>query len=450
MNQKTTNHAHQANGLALIPLGCFVGLFLGAGLYFENQGVKSAFYEVSSVVAIVPCIILSILLSRESKNKALNQFIDGIGHPTIITMCLIFLLAGGLPKWLKARAVEATTAMGLSFIPKEYVLPGFFLITAFISTSMGTSMGTLAAVAPVALGISETIGIDPHYMAGAIISGSMFGDNLSIISDTTIAATRTQGCEMRDKFKENIVFALPAAAITFLMFAAYTIETQATEAFQYNFIFVVPYLTILILAISGLNVFAVLSIGIILAAGIGMTHGDYSLMKMVKDLYADLPACKTFLLSMMIGGLAHLVQSQGGLLFIRESIEKMIISFDQKTKKKSHKVSEIGMGLIASLTNLCVANNTISILIAGPIAKELATEHQITPKRAASVLDIFSCVVQGTIPYGAQILLVSEAFRITPLNASLHAWYCQVLLAVAILFILFREQITVQLGKWHD
>jgi len=201
--------------IALFPLFLFLTLFIGAGLYYQAQGVDFAFYQLPSVVAILPAIILALIISKEKLNNAIETFIAGIGHANIIAMCLIYLLAGAFAAVAKATGgVDATVALGLSLIPSTLLLPGFFLIAAFIATAMGTSMGTIAAVAPIALGVSQEANIDLALMAGTVISGALFGDNLSIISDTTIAATRSQGCEMRDKFRENIIFSLPAAIIT--------------------------------------------------------------------------------------------------------------------------------------------------------------------------------------------------------------------------------------------
>ena len=441
-NQNELPKSIEPRGVALIPLFCFISLFLGAGLYFESQGVKFAFYELSSVVAIGPCVSLAIVIAKDPALKALNQFIDGIGNSTIITMCLIFLLAGGFASVAKATGgIEATTSLGLSFIPSSFLLPGFFLITAFISTAMGTSMGTLAAVSPIALSISQAANIDTSYMAGCIVSGAMFGDNLSIISDTTIASTRTQGCEMRDKFKENLIFALPSAAITILFFTAVQQVPSEVVPEPYDIIAVTPYLTILILALSGLNVFAVLSIGILLAGGIGVSQSDYSLIEMGKDLYKGFSSMQDiFLLSMLIGGLANITHHQGGLAYIHDRIEKVIAVLAKIAKNNKDKAAEVGVGLLVALSNLCLANNTVAILITGQIAKNISQKHHIIPKRTASVLDIFSCIIQGLIPYGAQVLLVSQTFKITPLETSSHVWYCMILAAITILFILFKSQ----------
>ncbi|MGL6123258.1 MAG: Na+/H+ antiporter NhaC family protein, partial [Shewanella sp.] len=255
-----------ASFVALLPLFVFLGLFIGAGVYFQSQGVDFAFYQLPSVIAILPAIILALMLSKQKLNQSIDTFINGIGHSNIIAMCLIYLLAGAFAAVAKATGgVDATVALGLSLIPSSLLLPGFFVIAAFIATAMGTSMGTIAAVAPIALGVADQAQIDYALMAGAVMSGALFGDNLSIISDTTIAATRTQGCDMKDKFRENLIFAIPASLLTLIAFV-FAGKGQAELATQdIDFIKVIPYLTILILAVAGLNVFVVLTIGILLA-----------------------------------------------------------------------------------------------------------------------------------------------------------------------------------------
>lgn len=437
-NTKTTP-ATAPSFIALFPLFLFLGLFIGAGLYYQQLGVDFAFYQLPSVVAILPAIILALLISKEKLNNAIETFIAGIGHANIIAMCLIYLLAGAFAAVAKATGgVDATVALGLSLIPSNLLLPGFFLIAAFIATAMGTSMGTIAAVAPIALGVSQEANIDLALMAGTVISGALFGDNLSIISDTTIAATRTQGCEMKDKFKENLIFALPAAIITIIILIFVGQGSVELAPQEIDFFKVLPYLTILILAVSGLNVFVVLSIGILLAGVTGFITIDYTVTRFANDIFDGFKNMQEiFILSMLVGGLAALMQQRGGLAFISQKIESVIKRF---SKKQSKRVSEFGIAGLVSLTNSCVANNTVSIIVTGNIAKELAQKEGISAKRSASLLDIFSCVVQGILPYGAQALLAASVFSISPLAAVANAWYCFVLAIVATVIIAIRKQ----------
>jgi len=434
--------APRASFVALLPLFLFLALFIGAGVYFQSQGVDFAFYQLPSVIAILPAIIFALIISKQKLNQSIDTFIAGIGHSNIIAMCLIYLLAGAFASVAKATGgVDATVALGLSLVPSNLLLPGFFVIAAFIATAMGTSMGTIAAVAPIALGVANEAQIELAIMAGAVISGALFGDNLSIISDTTIAATRTQGCEMKDKFRENLIFAIPASIITLIVFTLVGQGQADVAAQEIDFIKVIPYLTILVLAVSGLNVFVVLTIGIILAGVTGLFTMDYGLIQFGQDIYTGFGNMQEiFILSMLVGGLAALMQQQGGLTFVSEQIEKLIARFSKAKGEASTRASELGMAGIVALTNTCVANNTVSIVVTGDIAKDLAQKHEVTPKRAASIMDIFSCIVQGLIPYGAQALLVASIFSISPLQAVTHAWYCMILAVVAISIVILRKR----------
>ncbi|WP_443019987.1 Na+/H+ antiporter NhaC family protein [Shewanella sp. KX20019] len=428
--------------LALTPLFLFLTLFIGAGVYFQSQGVDFAFYQLPSVVAILPAIIFAILISKQKLNQSIETFLAGIGHSNIIAMCMIYLLAGAFAAVAKATGgVDATVALGLSLVPSSLLLPGFFVIAAFIATAMGTSMGTIAAVAPIALGVANEAQIDLAIMAGAVISGALFGDNLSIISDTTIAATRTQGCEMKDKFKENLIFAIPASIITLIVFTLVGQGQADVAAQEIDFIKVIPYLTILFLAVAGLNVFVVLTVGILLAGVTGLLTMDYGVIQFGQDIYAGFGNMQEiFILSMLVGGLAALMQQQGGLAFVSKQIEKLISRFSKAKGEASCRASELGMAGIVAATNTCVANNTVSIVVTGDIAKDLAKKHGVTPKRAASILDIFSCIIQGLIPYGAQALLVASTFSLSPLEVVAHAWYCMILAVVAVLIVVFRKR----------
>lgn len=439
---QTTAPSNTASFVALLPLFVFLSLFIGAGVYFQSQGVDFAFYQLPSVIAILPAIILALVLSKQKLNQAIDTFIGGIGHSNIIAMCLIYLLAGGFAAVAKATGgVDATVALGLSLIPSNLLLPGFFVIAAFIATAMGTSMGTIAAVAPIALGVADQAQIDYALMAGAVMSGALFGDNLSIISDTTIAATRTQGCDMKDKFRENLIFAIPASLLTFVAFVIAGQGQADLAAQDIDFIKVIPYLTILVLAVAGLNVFVVLTLGILLAGATGLLTMDYGVIQFGKDIYAGFSNMQEiFILSMLVGGLAALMQQQGGLAFVSKQIEKLITRFSKAQGEASCRAAELGMAGIVAVTNSCVANNTVSIVVTGDIAKDLAEKHGVTPKRAASVLDIFACIIQGLIPYGAQALLIASTFSITPLAAVSHAWYCMILAAVAIAIVIFRKR----------
>ncbi|WP_434359342.1 Na+/H+ antiporter NhaC family protein [Parasalinivibrio latis] len=433
-----------ASALALLPLVVFLLLFIGAGVYYSLQGVDYAFYQLPAPIAVLPAIVLAVLLSKEKVNGAIAQFLDGVGHRDIIAMCMIYLLAGAFASVAKATGgVDATVNLGLAMLPASLILPGLFIISAFIATAMGTSMGTIAAVAPVALGIAQATSIDTALMAGVVMSGAMFGDNLSIISDTTIAATRSQGCQMRDKFRENVKIALPAAIGALLIFVFNNEVTQSPVAGGIEWLKVLPYITILVLAVAGLNVFVVLMLGIVLAGGIGLIAvPDYQVAGLAKDIYAGFGNMQEiFLLSMMIGGLAELMRRQGGLNWLTNLISATITRFSRShTDEQNGRAAELGIAGLVSAANACVANNTVAIIVSGSVARELAERNHVSGRRSASLLDIFSCVVQGILPYGAQALLLGSSFGLSPLQVVSHSYYCFLLAIAAVIAVFIRHK----------
>ncbi|WP_421228775.1 Na+/H+ antiporter NhaC family protein [Aeromonas enteropelogenes] len=433
----------QPSAKALLPLLVFLALFIGTGTWLTLQGVEFAFYQLPAPVAALPAVMLALMLGKEGFNKNLETFFKGVGHSNIMAMCLIYLLAGAFASVAKATGgVDATVALGLSLIPGWFLLPGLFLISAFIATAMGTSMGTIGAVAPVALGVAQAAGIDPVLMAGTILSGAMFGDNLSIISDTTIAATRSQGCEMKDKFRENVKIAAPAAIGVILLYLTLgsvgeaPASNTAIELFK-----VMPYLLILGLALAGVNVFVVLGIGILAAGLIGLFNG-YELGQFSKDIYQGFTGMQEiFLLSMLIGGLGALMERQGGLAWISTRIAALIARFTREhSGEQNEKAAELGIAGVVGLTNLCTANNTVAIIVASKVARDLAEHHGVTPRRAASMLDIFSCVVQGLIPWGAQALLLGSIFALSPLSVVSMSFYPMALALAALAAVFIKHQ----------
>ncbi|PTB90348.1 sodium:proton antiporter [Pseudidiomarina aestuarii] len=427
----------RASAKALLPLGLFLTLFLGTGIYFQLSGVDYAFYQLASPVAILPAIILGVLLSKEAFEERINTFVAGVGERNIVTMCLIYLLAGAFSTVAAATGgVDAMVALGLQVIPASFLLPGLFIIAAVVATAMGTSMGTLAALAPVALGLAQAANIDLALMAGVLVSGAMFGDNLSIISDTTIAATRTQGCEMRDKFKANLKIALPAAVLTILWLSTYDTGSVPPEAPDANYWLSLPYFLIIALAVMGLNVFAVLTIGIILAGAFGMVAVGYEWVAFSKDIYEGFTSMQEiFLLSLLIGGLSALIRQQGGLAFLAGTVAKVTSALFKHKQQRA----AFGIAGMTGLTNFAVANNTVTILLSGEVSKKLAEDGDLAPRQSASLLDIFACVVQGALPYGAQALLMGASFGLSPLQVSLHTGYCFILAGVSIAMIIWRK-----------
>ncbi|EKE84460.1 Na+/H+ antiporter NhaC family protein [Idiomarina xiamenensis] len=422
-----------ASAKALLPLALFLMLFLGTGLYFQLNGVEYAFYQLPSPVAILPAIALGIILSKQAFEARIATFVQGVGDSNIVTMCLIYLLAGAFST---AGGVDAVVALGLHVIPPAFLLPGLFIIAAVVSTAMGTSMGTLAALAPVVLGLGQATGIDLPLLAGVLVSGAMFGDNLSFISDTTIAAARTQGCEMKDKFRANLKIALPAALLTLLWLLSYDTGNAPLTVPDANLWLSLPYFAIIVLAVLGLNVFVVLTLGILLAAAFGMFAVDYQWVAFSQDIYEGFGSMQEiFLLSLLIGGLSALIRQQGGLAFLANSVEAVT----RRLSRHKQRSAALGISGLTALTNLCVANNTVSILLAGEVSKRLAKQGNLAARQSASLLDIFACVVQGALPYGAQALLMGASFKISPLAVSLHTGYCFILALVALAIIAWRR-----------
>lgn len=426
-----------ASAKALLPLGLFLTLFLGTGIYFQLAGVDYAFYQLASPVAILPAIILGVLLSKQAFEARIDTFVAGVGERNIVTMCMIYLLAGAFSTVAAATGgVDAMVALGLNVIPPQFLLPGLFIIAAVVSTAMGTSMGTLAALAPVALGLGQAAEIDLALLAGVLVSGAMFGDNLSFISDTTIAATRTQGCEMSDKFKANLKIALPAAGLTLIWLFTYDTGAVPPKIPEANLWLSLPYFFIIVLAVMGLNVFAVLTLGIILAAAFGMFTVGYEWVAFSKDIYEGFTSMQEiFLLSLLIGGLSALIRQQGGLAFLANTVA----GATKRLFKHKQQRAAFGVAALTGLTNFAVANNTVTILLSGEVSKQLAEDGNLAPRQSASLLDIFACVVQGALPYGAQALLMGASFGLSPLDVSVHTGYCFILAGVAIAMIIWRK-----------
>ncbi|WDE14496.1 Na+/H+ antiporter NhaC family protein [Thalassomonas haliotis] len=426
----TENSTSTKNLLSLMPFGVFLGLFLGTGIILTLQGVDYAFYQLPASIAIIPAIILAIFIGKDSINDQISQFISGAGHQNIITMCVIYLLAGAFATVAKATgSVDASVQLGLAVFPDYLLLPGLFLVAAFLSTAMGTSMGTIGAIAPIAAGFVDSAQLDAALVAGCILSGAIFGDNLSIISDTTIASTRSQGAHMKDKFKVNFKFAFPAGIIAVVIFALLgdVVSYQGSDDSQ--LLGLLPYVVILALALSGVNVFLVLTLGIILAAAIGMLSHDYQLGSWISDIQKGFANMQDiFILSLFIGGLSELVRHQGGLSALTRALEKLAAKISPNNNKRA---AGLGIASLAFSSNFFTANNTVSIIITGETAKELADDGQLTPAQSASLLDIFACINQGLLPYGAQALLLGASLGISPLELVVYSFYPMILLVVA-------------------
>ena len=394
-------------GSALIPFLVFIVIYLGVGLILQSQGVEMAFYQFPSVAAMFIALIFAFFMTKGPFIERFRIFSSGAAKTDIIMMLMIYLLAGAFSQVSAVMGGrDATVNLGLSVVPVPFLAAGIFVISAFMGTATGTSMGTIGAIVPIAVGVADKSGVSLPLIVGACVGGAMFGDNLSMISDTTIAATTSQGCEMRDKFKMNFLIAVPAALVTIVILLIFgRPETVANMGdLSFNFLKVVPYLAVLILALCGINVFIVLSGGIFLSGIIGIATGSINVFEFAQAIWDGFTGMNE-------------------VFFLTLS-------------------AQVGIAALVSLTDLATANNTIAIVITGKVAKDVSTEFGVDSRKSASLLDIFSCVVQGVIPYGAQLLsaaaLTNAAIKgisVSSLDFVPYVWYVWVLLVFAVIDI---------------
>ena len=419
--------------LSILPLLLFVGIFLGFGIYNQD------FYALPSPIAALIGIVSAFVLLKGKVNEKIDTFLKGCGDGKILTMCIIYLLAGAFATVSKATgSVDTIVNLGLNYISAAYFPVGIFVIASFLSFASGTSVGSIVTLGPIVIDLAEKSGSPLGLIGAALLSGAMFGDNLSVISDTTIAATQSLGCEMKDKFRVNFKLALPAAiiAIVILIAIGFSQETSAVplEQKNYNFILILPYLLVIALSIIGINVFVVLFSGLLFAGVLGMGYGTFGLMDFAKSSYEGFTSMtEIFLLSLLTGGLAALVEKAGGINFLLRNINKII---------SSKKTALLGIGGLVTVANFCVANNTIAILISGKVSKEITEKYGLKPQESASVLDIFACYVQGIIPYGAQILILISLsnFKMSYTDLILNSFYLHLLLVITLISIFFRSK----------
>ena len=402
----------KGNLWALFPFIVFLCLFIGSGIVLDD------FYAFPVIIAITIAGAVAIAMNRKEKLQTkVDIFCKGAGNPNVMLMVIIFLLAGAFSGTAGAMgAVDATVNFALSYIPSNLLVVGLFVIACFISLAMGTSVGTIVALAPIGLGIGTETELSLPLIMASIIGGAMFGDNLSFISDTTITAVRTQGAEMKDKFKVNFFIVLPAAIVTCIILAIITAgETATVTGGDFDFVKIIPYLFVIIFALLGMNVFAVLASGIGLAGVIGLIDGSFTMMSFVQAIGDGMAGMfEMALLAILIAGMVEVIKHNGGIDYLLNLATRKI-----KTKRDA----QFAMAGLVSLTDLSTANNTIAIMIAGPLAKDIATEYDIEPRKAASIIDIFSCAVQGIIPYGAQLIVAAGVAGISPVLIMPYAFY---------------------------
>ena len=427
----------KANGLALIPFLIFIGIYLITGMVLNARGMEMAFYQLPAPIASFIGIIVGFMLFKGSFEEKLSLFLKGCGDENIMIMCMVFLFAGAFTSVSSAMGgVDSVVNLGMTVIPPHYIAAGIFVMSAFISISTGTSVGTVTAVTPIALGLASAGGLNTTLVVGAVIGGSMFGDNLSMISDTTIAATRTQGVKMKDKFRANFAISFPAAIVTvilLLIFGRPEVVPEVQE-YSYSLIKVLPYLFVLIASLLGVNVFIVLTGGILFSGIVGIAADSFTVLELANHVYNGFTGMfEIFLLSMITGGLAKMVEKEGGIDWLLQKISKII---------KGRKSAELGIAAMTSLTNMATANNNVAILIASPIAKDISERYEVDPKRTASLLDIFACIFQGILPYGAQMLFACALMENlnSPFQVITKCWYQYILMLFAVLSICFTKE----------
>ena len=425
------------NAKALLPIGVFLVIYLGLGILFEYVlAIPMGFYNIPIVVAFLVALLVACLQNPGLKfDDKLEVMAKGVGNKNIITMILIFMAAGIFVGVVGRSSAESVAYFLLSIIPAKFAVLVLFVVSAFVSTAMGTSVGTITLITPIAVAIANSSGFDMALCIGTVVGGSMFGDNLSFISDTTIAACNGQGCEMKDKFRENFGIALPAAIATmviifFRILGMDNIEANISQ--DYNLIQIIPYVLVLAGGIVGINVFVVLLIGIVTGSIIMLATGATQATALLASMGNGASGMfETTMVAILVSAICALIAEFGGFAALLSFIKKMF---------KGKKGGTLGMGLLVGAMDIATANNTVAIVMANPIAKEMADEYGISPKKSASILDTFSCIFQGVIPYGAQMLVAVSAamelgaevsaFEILP-----NLYYPYMLLVSSLIFI---------------
>ena len=411
---------------ALSPLIVFLVLYLATSIIAQD------FYKVPIAVAFLVSATYALLTVRGTMNERIKIFAKGAGNSTMVLMLAIFVLAGAFAASAKTMgAVDATVNLALKYLPEQAILPGIFLASCFISLSIGTSCGTIAALTPLAAGIAQQSGISTPMMIGLVVGGTYFGDNLSFISDTTIVATQTQGCSMKDKFRVNISIVAPVALLMLIVyfFLGESVSTPA-EVGEANFWLVLPYLAVVILAICGVNVLLSLGIGIFLTGIIGMVMGTYDVFGWFAAMNEGMMGMSELIIvTILAGGMLEIIRHNGGIELIIKALTRNI---------QSKRAGEMSIAALTCLVNVCTANNTVAIITTGPIAKDIAQRFRIDPRKSASILDTASCFTQGLLPYGAQVLIAAGLSEVNPIAIIPNLYYPMLIGVALILAILFR------------
>lgn len=417
--------------ISFLPLIIFLALYIGSGLYFTFMGAESAFSKFPRHVALLIGIVIALLMNKTMKlDKKIDIFCENAGNSGVIIIGLIYLLAGGFQGAAKAMGgVESVVNMGLTFIPSSLLVPGVFAISSFISTAIGTSMGTVAAMAPIAIGVAEAANLNLPLTCAAVIGGAYFGDNLSMISDTTISAAKGVGSEMKDKFRMNFLIALPTAIVAIIMYWALGGTGVITGEHNFEIIRVIPYIIVLGAALAGFNVCGVLFTGIVMSGLIGIFEGTITILEWVQAIGSGMSDMFSItIVAILISGLIGLIKYYGGVDWLVNSIVSRI---------KERKDAEYGIGLLSGLLSAALVNNTIAIIISAPIAKEIGKTYHIAPKRLASLIDIFACAFLALTPYDGGMLIVTGLVDVSPLAVLKYSFYIFALIIATCITIQF-------------
>lgn len=430
----------KGKGIALLPIGVFLVLYLGLGILFEYvMKIPMGFYNVPIVIAFLAAILVACLQNQElSFDKKLEVMAQGVGDKNIITMLLIFLAAGSFVGVVGRSSAESVAYFMLSLIPARFSVAVLFVVACFVSVAMGTSVGTITLLTPIAAAVSQASGFNLAFCVASVMGGAMFGDNLSFISDTTIAACNGQGCEMKDKFRENFWIAFPAAVATLILILVLSFQTeiQGHVSQSYHLVQVLPYVLVLIGGIIGINVFVVLLTGIVSGAFIMLIGGHTTPVDLLTNMGSGVSGMfETCMVAILVAAMCALIREYGGFDALLSWIHKIF---------RGKKGGQIGMGLLVGTMDIATANNTVAIVMANPIAKEMAEEYGITPRKTASILDTFSCIFQGVIPYGAQMLVAISA--VNELGGEISAFQIMPKLFYPML-LLFSSLITIMRGS---
>ena len=425
------------NGLALLPIIIFLIVYLGSGIYYEYINPVEGgmgFYVMSVVVAFMVALAVAFVQNRDLPfDEKIAACAKGIGDDNITIMLFIFLLAGAFSGVASAAGgAESTANMLLDVIPSGFAIPGLFIIACIISMAMGTSCGTISVLTPIAVNVAASAHLGLPMCVATIVGGAMFGDNLSFISDTTIAATKTQGIEMKEKFKANFKIALPAAIATLILLVVICLRSTGAEIghFDFNFWQALPYFIVLIAALCGINVFIVLGCGTILSMITGIATGSLNISSALSAMGEGTSGMfETMIVTILVASIGALMKEFGGFEFILQLITRGF---------KSRRGGEFGIGLLVSIMDIATANNTVAIVMAGPLAKDVSKEFDVSPARTASILDIFSCIWQGIIPYGAQLLIAAGLAGIGSITIVPFLFYQGFLLIAVLISIIFQ------------